>query len=181
VNGRLGKRYARALLDLARSEDAQQVYGGELVRAAAALGEPRLLPLLLSPAIDASQRRATTKSVVEALQLSTTVAQLILLLADRDRLAILPDVVRWYEEFLDQELDRVRVTISTAAPLSQAEKTEITELARRLTRRREVVATTEIDPDILGGVVLDVAGTIYDGSLKAQLGRLSKEMAEDGV
>ena len=181
MTGRLGRRYARALFELARAEGKLQPYADELTRAVSAFGEPRLRPLLLSPVIDARTRRDTTKKVAEALGLSPTVRDLVLLLADRDRIAILPDVARWYEEFLDRDLGRARVTIRTAAPLSPAEKTEVIDLARRLTHRREVIASTEVDADILGGVVLDAAGTIYDGSLKAQLERLSKEMAEGGA
>ena len=55
---------------------------------------------------------------------------------------------------------------------------ELVELVRRLTGRREVLATTEVDPELLGGVVLDIDGTVYDGSLRAQLVRLGKQMAE---
>ncbi len=181
MTGRLGKRYARALLELARAEGNLQGSADDLARAVATFEEPRLRPLLLSPAIDVTARRSTSKRVVEALRLSRTVGDLVMLLADRDRLAILPDVARWFEQFLDAELGRARVTIRTAAPVSAAEKGELIQLARRLTGRREVLATTEVDAEILGGVVLDIAGTIYDGSLKAQLARLSKGMAEGGT
>jgi F0F1-type ATP synthase delta subunit len=57
----------------------------------------------------------------------------------------------------------------------------VVELARRLTGRREVLPTTEVDPELLGGVTLDIGGTVYDGSLKTQLARLTKDMAEGGV
>jgi F-type H+-transporting ATPase subunit delta len=181
MNGRLGKRYARALLELARADGSLQACAEELTRAATTFDEPRLRPLLLSPAIDARTRRATTRSVVEALRLSPSVGNLILLLGGRDRLAVLPDVARWYEELLDAELGRARGTIRTAAPLSAAEKSELLELARRLTGKNEILATTEVDAELLGGVVLDVAGTTYDGSLKAQLTRLSSEMAGGGA
>jgi F-type H+-transporting ATPase subunit delta len=180
VTGRLGKRYARALLDLARSEGTMAAVGEELASAVAVLEEPRLRPLLLSPAIDAGTRRRTAKAVVSALRLSTTVANFVSLLADRDRLAILPDACRWYEELLDRELGRVRVTIRAAAPLSAGEKSAMVELARRLTGR-EVIATTELAAELLGGVVLDVGGTVYDGSVRTQLVRLSKQMAEGGA
>jgi F-type H+-transporting ATPase subunit delta len=69
----------------------------------------------------------------------------------------------------------------SAAPLSIAEKNELVELARRLSGRREILTTTEVDPELLGGVVLDLGGTVYDGSVKTQLARLTKEMAEGGA
>jgi F-type H+-transporting ATPase subunit delta len=181
VTGRLAKRYARALLKIARDEGTLEATGEELVRAVAAFQEPLLRPLVLSPVIDAGERLRTAKAVVAATGVSKTVENLVGLLAERHRLAILPDVARWYEALLDEELDRARATIRSAAPLSAGERTELIELARRLTRRREVLAATELDPELLGGVVLDVGGTVYDGSLKTQLARLMKDMAEGGA
>jgi F-type H+-transporting ATPase subunit delta len=180
VTGRLAKRYARALLELAREAGTLEASGVELVRAVAAFEEPRLRPLILSPVIDASARLRTAKAVVEALGVSRMVANLLGLLAERGRLPILPDVARWYDALVDEELGRARATIRSAAALTAADRHELGELARRLTGRRDVVATTEVDPDLLAGAVLDVGGTVYDGSLKTQLARLMKDMGEAG-
>jgi F0F1-type ATP synthase delta subunit len=73
MNARLAKRYARALLDLAREADALEAWGTELTRAAAAFSEPRLQPILLSPAIDGAARRRTARKVGEARALPPTV------------------------------------------------------------------------------------------------------------
>ena len=180
MNGRLGKRYARAVLALAREDGTLEATGEELNRAAATFDEPRLRPLVLSPVIDAGARRQTARGVAEALGLSPTVRNLIGLLAERDRLAILPDVARWYDALLDDELGRTRVAIRSATALSAAERNELIELARRLTGRGKILAANELDAELLGGVVLDIGGTVYDGSLKTQLARLTKEMAEGG-
>jgi F-type H+-transporting ATPase subunit delta len=112
---------------------------------------------------------------------SRTLANLIAMLAERNRLALLPDIVRWYDTYLDAEVGRARITIRSATPLGVSEKNELVELARRLTGRREIVATTEVDADLLAGVVLDVGGTVYDGSVRAQLARLTKDMGEGGA
>jgi F-type H+-transporting ATPase subunit delta len=181
MSGRLAKRYARALLDLAREADALEPWGAELTRAAAAFSEPRLQPILLSPAIDGAVRRRTARAVADALALPTAVRNLIHVLAEGDRLAVLPDIARWYEQLLDDAVGRARVTIRSAVALAAPEKTALIELARRLTKSREVLATSEVDPELLGGVVLDVGGTVYDGSVRSQLARLGKEMAEDGA
>ena len=180
MTGRLAKRYARALLALAREVGALEAMGEELNRAAATFDEPRLGPVVLSPAIDARARLRTATGVADALGLSPMVRNLIGLLAERDRLAILPDLARWFEALLDDELGRVRITIRSATPLSAGERTELVELARRLTGRQEILAATNLDPELLGGVVLDIGGTVYDGSLRTQLARLTKEMAVGG-
>jgi F-type H+-transporting ATPase subunit delta len=178
VTGSLGKRYARALFQLAREVGNAEGIGEELARVVAAFEEPRLRMLVLSPAIDKRARLGIVREVVRVVELSEIVDHLIALLAERDRLVILPDVARWYDQQLDDALGRVRVTIRSATPLRGNEKTELVELARRLTGRNEVIASTDVDPELLGGVVLDIGGTIYDGSVKTQLERLSKEMAE---
>ena len=180
MTSRLGKRYARALLDLARAAGTLEATGEELARAAATFEEPRLRPFLTSPAIDTAIRRTTAKSVITALGVSKVVGNTIALLADRDRLGILPDVARSFDQLLDDELGRARVTIRSATPLNVAEKNDLIAVARRITARQNVLASTEVVPDLLGGVVLDVSGTVYDGSVKAQLARLTKDMAGGG-
>jgi F-type H+-transporting ATPase subunit delta len=178
MTGRLAKRYARAVFEIARDANTLEGIAEELARAVAAFEEPRLRPLCLSPVLDRSTRIRNTKEVVAALGVSDTARNLVSLLVERDRLAILPEIARWYEIMLDGRLGRVRVSIRSAVPLGAAQKQELVDLARRLTRSKEVVAVTEVDAELLGGVVLEAEGTVYDGSIKAQLNRLSKEMAE---
>jgi F-type H+-transporting ATPase subunit delta len=178
MTGSLGKRYARALFELGREAGNAEGIGAELARVGTAFEEPRLRMLVLSPAIDKRARLGITRDVVRALAVSETVGNLVALLAERDRLAILPDVARWYDQLLDEALGRVRITIRSAAPLRGNEKAELVELARRLTGCSDVIASADVDPELLGGVVLDIAGTIYDGSVRTQLERLSKDMAE---
>jgi F-type H+-transporting ATPase subunit delta len=101
------------------------------------------------------------------------------LLAERDRLSILTEVAQAYEALVDAEVGRTRVRISSAIPLGAAEKTELTEMAKRLAGAAEVVVTTAVDSELLGGVVLDIHGTVWDGSLRTQLARIGKEMAGD--
>jgi len=177
VSGRrLAKRYARALFSL--TQEALAATADLLGRVAGVLEEPHLRLVLRSPAVDASARVRIARQVSTALGLSTAVGNLLCLLAERDRLDLVADIAAVYEELVDAALGRARALVRSAAPLSAAEKNELLDLVRRLTGRREVLATTEVDPELLGGVVLHIDGTVYDGSLKAQLLRLSKQMAE---
>jgi F-type H+-transporting ATPase subunit delta len=178
VTGRLAKRYARAVFDIAREQKAFEAIGEELARAVAAFEEPRLRPLCLSPVLDRATRTRNTKEVVAALGVSDTVRNLIALLVERDRLGILAEIARWYDAMLDGVLGRVRVAIRSAVPLGAAHRQELVELARRLTGSKDVLAVTDVDAELLGGVVLEAEGTVYDGSLKTQLNRLSNDMAE---
>jgi F-type H+-transporting ATPase subunit delta len=155
--------------------------GGDLASVVAAFAEPRLSVVLLTPAIDRTKRLGIARQVTAALGVSKTVVNLVSILGERDRLAILPDVARAYDALLDDEIGRTRVNIRSAVALGAAEKNDIVELARKLTGRQTVLANTEVDTELLAGVILDVGGTVYDGSLRTRLERLGAEMAEGGV
>src|SRR5262249_39199461 len=94
VTGSLPRRYARALLGLARDAGALEGAGEELASAAATLAEPALRQVVLNPGIAAEARRAVVGKTIEQLGLSKIVGNLVRLLADRDRLEILSDVSR---------------------------------------------------------------------------------------
>jgi F-type H+-transporting ATPase subunit delta len=177
VTGSLGRRYARALLGLARETGALAAAGEELARAAAAFGTTELQSVVLSPVVAPPARRAIVKEVVERLGLSPAVGNLIRLLADRGRLRHLEDVARAYDALVDRELGRARVDIRSAAPLTGEQRAELERLAGRLTGGKELIVSAEVDPDLIGGVVLDTGGTVYDGSVKTQLARLATSVA----
>lgn len=181
MTGSLARRYARALLGLARDGGAVAAAGEELGGAAATFADVALASVVLNPAIPAGVRRGIVRRVVERLGVSPVVGNLIRLLADRDRLALLPDVARAYDNLVDRELGRTRVAIRSAAALTDAQRTELETLARRLTGSRQVVVSVAVDPELLGGVVLDAGGTVYDGSVKTQLERLADRMAGNGA
>src|SRR2546429_194649 len=129
----------------------------------------------------AAARAALRFEVIEeALGLSPTVRNLIGLLAERDRLEILADLARWYDTLLDDELGRVRVAIRSATALSAVERNELIELARRLTDRQEILAATELDSELIGGVVLDIGGAGYDGGFGNPPPPLTRGKAEGG-
>jgi F-type H+-transporting ATPase subunit delta len=165
------------LLGLAREAGTLLPTGEELRRATSTFERPELRDVVLNPGIGATTRRAIVGKVVDRLALSAIVGNLVRLLADRDRLAILPDVVRAYDAFVDRELGRTRATVRSASPLTKDELEQIERLARRLTGSQHAVVSTEVDPDLLGGVLLDVGGTVYDGSVRMQLMRLAGRMA----
>ncbi len=181
MTGGLGRRYAKAVIDLARGHGALASVGEELSRAAATFAQDDLKSLVLNPGIGAAARRNIVGQVVERLGLSPIVGDLIRLLAERDRLAVLPDIARAYERLVDRELGRARVTIRSAEELAPEQLTALETLAKRLTGASLVVVSTKVDPELIGGVTLAVGGTVYDGSVKTQLERLADKMVRAGA
>lgn len=181
MTGSLGRRYARALEGLARDAAALATLGDELERATATFETPALRAVVVNPGLPPSSRRAIVDKVLERLDVSATVGNFVRVIADHDRLGALRDVARAYQTRVDRRLGRARVTVRSAAALSEQQLAEVTALAGRLTGGREVLLSTAIDPELIGGVVLETGGTVYDGSVKTQLARLATRMAGDGA
>lgn len=171
----LGRRYARALLSLARSAGTLEATHADLERVAIAFADERLQHVLENPAVGITVRDQLAERITKALDVSEMVVNTVRLLARRDRLGILGDVARAYRELLDRELGRTRVLIRSAAPLSDAEREKLEALARRLAGQ-DVLVSAEVDLDLIGGAVLDVGGVVYDGSIKTQLTRMAEAM-----
>jgi F-type H+-transporting ATPase subunit delta len=105
------------------------------------------------------------------------VGKLLLLLAERDRLAILPGLLEAFRHRLMDHRQVVRAEITTAAPLAAPRTRAIEESLARLTGRT-VTVSTRVDPALIGGLVARVGGTVYDGSLATQLEKMRQRFVE---
>jgi F-type H+-transporting ATPase subunit delta len=100
---------------------------------------------------------------------------LALLLLERGRIALLPAIARAYQEMSDEKLGRVRAEVRSAHPLDIASETAIRKAIERRTGKK-VVMTTRLDPSLIGGVVAEVAGTVFDGSVIARFDTLRNRL-----
>ena len=171
-------RYARALLDVAIKEsDPEQVEQelGAFVDLLA--GHSDLQKVLTNPAVPVTAKHSVVEALLDRQTPSTPVAKLMVMLADRDRLMLLPDLLAVYRERLMDYRHVVRAEVTTAAPLA-ADRTA--ELERRLAdvTGRRVVMTTTVDPSIIGGVVARIGSTVYDGSIVTQLAKIKERLTE---
>jgi F-type H+-transporting ATPase subunit delta len=104
-------------------------------------------------------------------------AKLIALLAERDRLVLLPDLLASYRERLLDHQNVVRAEVTTAVPLA-ADRTQAIERALARVTGRTVTLATKVDPAIIGGVVARIGSTVYDGSVTTQLLKMKHRLTE---
>jgi F-type H+-transporting ATPase subunit delta len=171
----VARRYATALFALAKEAGALSPSAEELARAAALAGEPSVAAVLGSPLLSATQRRDFAQTLAGEVQASPLLARCIALLADHQRLDELPAIHRRFQELLDQDLGRVRVTVRSASAPSAAQQAELVGAFAAITGKH-VVPTVVVDPELLGGVVVEAEGKVYDGSLRTQFDRLAKAL-----
>lgn len=171
-------RYARALLDVANKESdperAEQELAAfvDLVRT-----NPDLERTLANPVVSAADKRAIVQQILERLKPTTPVGKLVLLLASRGRLALLPDLLDVYRERLMEYRNVLSAEVTTAAPLSP-ERAE--QLQQRLANAtgRTITMTTKVDASIIGGVVTRIGGTVYDGSVATRLAKVRDQLEQ---
>lgn len=179
ITGALAKRYAKALAEVAADADALESVGAELDRVGALWdAEAAMAGFFNNPGILLRDKTQTLTTVSQQMQLSPLVTKFLDLLLTRDRLQAVPSVARVFRDLMNKRLGRVQATVTTATPLAP----DLTENLRR--RMAEVLGKTvllepQVDPAILGGIVVQVDSTVYDGSLKTQLGQLREHLLRE--
>jgi F-type H+-transporting ATPase subunit delta len=163
-------RYARALFDVALKESSVEQVGADLAAFADLVQQhPDLQRVLTSPAVPMLRKRALVEALLARLAIgSSIVTKILLLIADRDRLALLPDLLAVYRERLREHQHVVEAEVTTATPLSEDRAAELRQRLARLTGR-EVTMTTKVDADLIGGMIARVGSVVYDGSVAKQL------------
>jgi F-type H+-transporting ATPase subunit delta len=171
-------RYARALLDVVIKEGDPEQVGQELDAFADLFaGNLELQQALTNPAVSITAKRGIIESILSRTTPSTVLARLLRMLADRDRLTIVPELAASYRERLMEHRQIVRAEVTTAVPLSPERAAHFEERLAAATGGR-VTMTTTVDPSLIGGVVARVGGTVYDGSIATQLARMRQRLEQ---
>lgn len=170
-------RYARALFDVASKESDIQQAGRDLAGFDQLVAGHDSLPKILStPAIPAAKKRAIVEQLIaRAGSLSPVVAKLLLLLADRDRLVLLPEISSAYQQRLMDHAKVVRAEIVTAVGLPGDRVAALQQGLANVTGR-QVQLESRVDPSIIGGAIARVGSTVYDGSVTRQLEKMKETL-----
>jgi F-type H+-transporting ATPase subunit delta len=173
----VARRYARALLE-ASGPQAEAVLG-QLEGVVGFLeGAPELFATLSSPALARTQRMAVLNAVLtSAPGTHAIVGNLMRLLTDRNRFSILPFVTKQFRDLVDVRVGRVRGKITSATKLSEAQSDAMKKTLEKLTQRT-VLLEAKVDASLIGGAVAQVGSFVFDGSLKAQLAEMARELSK---
>jgi F-type H+-transporting ATPase subunit delta len=172
-------RYARAVLEVGIKEQADlEGLERDLAAFAGLLSDhPALAKVLLNPAVPVPRKRAAVVELTTRMQPAAIVGKLLVMLAERDRLVLLPDLLASYRDLLLAHRNVVRAELTTAIPLDPARAAAIEQQLARATGRT-VTLQTRTDPAIIGGVVARIGSTVYDGSVTRQLEKMKERLTE---
>jgi F-type H+-transporting ATPase subunit delta len=176
IGGAIARRYARALLDIGREEGQVRRVLSEVERFGRLLAEVGDLREVLEAAhVNRRDKQAALEGTVSREGFLSVTRNFLRLLVDKRRMDILPQILpelrRMAEEL--EGIERVEVTVPAA--LSETQKEFLKTVLERQTGRR-IELEEKRDPAVLGGMVVKVGSTVYDGSVRTQLSRIRENL-----
>ena len=179
IGSSIAKRYARAFFEIAEEEKQLEKYYLELRSFSEMVdGNENLREFLANPIFDQREKRDVVDNVLQKVGLAGVTANFLRLLADKRRIGILADIVACYRELMDAALNKQRVQVKTAFPLSNELSEHLKKGMEDLTGK-QIDITIEQDASLLAGIVVRVGDTLYDGSVKTQLNNIRNLLGEE--
>ena len=168
------KRYAKALFELATNDLDVVQKDMNLIRKTFE-ASPELLKVLKDPTIGASKKLDIIKGVFSG-KISDKSLQLIQLLGQKDRLDLLQDISRSFNELYKKHKGIREATVITAVELTDDLKQKIFQKIKELTGSTEIKLTNKVDPSIIGGFILNIDDLRYDASISGKLAKLKSKL-----
>ncbi len=170
----LARRYAKALFALAQERNVLDKIRSELHSFAAMLEENKeFADFFRSPENSRTAKCAAVEKIFQD-RFSSLFFNFLLLIIQKGRHHAVPDVVRAFDELHDRHHRRARALAITAVPMDTKLADDLRDrLAKSMNMHIEL--ENQVDPAILGGIVLNLDGKVLDGSVKQQLERLRQE------
>jgi len=170
--------YARAFADVVFDTrlDAGKAVGALYQISDLLQGSIELRRVWENPAVPAEQKRKLLDAIAQQNGIDKPVRNLVAVLIDHRRIAFLPRIVEQLVKELDARLGFAEAQISSARELGDAERRALETQIERLTGKK-VRAQYGLDASLLGGAVVRVGSTIYDGSVKGQLEKIKEAIS----
>jgi F-type H+-transporting ATPase subunit delta len=172
----LARPYARAAFEHARAADDLAAWQTALTELAAITAEPKVAGGMRDPNQTAAQRASTLCSLAgEAAP--PAVANLLAIMADNGRLALLPEVAMLFDQLKQAVESTVAVHVTSAYPLSDAETQKLADTMQEKLSR-SITLTSETDPSLLGGALIRADDLMIDGSVRGRLNKLAGTLTQ---
>jgi F-type H+-transporting ATPase subunit delta len=172
-------QYANALADIALVQGAAEPAAKQLQEFGAAYGQSaELRTFLASPAVSIEAKHAVIEKIAARLGASKIIRNFLFVLADHRRTLLIPEVIGAFRQVIRQRQGVAEAEISSAVELSAGQKKEMAATLAQLTGKK-IEAKYALDLTLLGGAVVRIGDTIYDGSLRSRLNEMRARLAAE--
>jgi F-type H+-transporting ATPase subunit delta len=175
----LAERYAGALVDVALASHQADQLKQELAAFAVMVREsPELNAFLSNPSIARAAKHSAVEALVARMGASRTLRNYLFVIVDQRRAAMLVEIEQAFGRLLDARQGITQATVSSATALTAQECAELGAALAKLTGQK-VQAQYTTDAALIGGAVVRIGSTIYDGSVRTQLERMRARMISE--
>ncbi len=179
----IARPYARAAFELALAADRLGPWSDALNVAGSLIADGAAARFLATPALDDAQRLEFLTGLIESAGGNNGVLDgsdergrnFLRLLIENDRVGVLPEIAKRFDDLKAKTENTVDVVVTSAVPLSAAQRDEIV-AALRKRLGREIRLTTDTDESLIGGAVIRAGDVVIDGSLRARLSGLANAL-----
>jgi len=148
--------------------------------AAAYQESPELRNLFASPAASTEAKRGVAEKIAARLGASKIVRNFLFVVIDHQRMHELPEILTTFQDVLRERQGIAEAEVFSAVALNDAQKTEMTRTLERVTGKK-IEAKFSLDRNLLGGALVRVGDTIYDGSLRNRLNGLRERLTVESL
>ncbi len=171
----LARRYAKALFELAVEKKSLDKIQNEVRSFAQSLDDDRQFRLFLfAQDVSKKQKQEKLEKLIQG-NVSNVFFNFVLVLLNKNREFIFPEIAREFQRFVDKHHRKINALAITAQPLDEKSSSELKSLLDK-TFDADVQIRNDLDVSILGGIVVNVEGHVFDGSLQSQLDRLKDDL-----
>jgi F-type H+-transporting ATPase subunit delta len=175
----LAERYAGALVDVALENHQADQVKHELADFATLMRESaELHSLLANPSIARAVKHKVIEEIVNRMGASRTLRNYLFVIVDQRRAAMLIEIEQAFGRLLDARQGITQAAVTSAADLTEVERAELGAALSKLTGQK-VQAQFTTDKALIGGAVVRIGSTIYDGSVRTQLERMRAQMISE--
>lgn len=175
----LAERYAGALVDVAIENKQADLVKQELADFAALVARSRDLQAFLSnPSIARTAKHSAIEAIVKRMGASRTLRNYLFVIVDQRRAGMLMEIQEAFGRLLDARQGITQAKVTSAAELTSKERSELSAALAKLTGGK-VQADFTTDAALIGGAVVRIGSTIYDGSVRTQLERMRARMISE--
>lgn len=175
-SSKVAKRYARALMGLSSDHTQLEAWGAELARLARIVDSPEVATQLESPAVTRANRMEALGKIAERLDLSFPLRSFAVVVASHGRVSDVTAMAETYARLLDDLMGRARATLTFAYPPTDEELVRVVAGLEAIAHKK-IIPTTKVDASLVGGVVAELEGKIYDGSLATRLADAERRLS----
>jgi F-type H+-transporting ATPase subunit delta len=174
VTGSYARRYAQAIFELDGKKHIAE-WQSDLETIIALGKDATVAAYLENPKIHFKDKAKILKESLG--DINPLLLNLIYVLLTRSRLDILPAIGVEYRNMVDEYQGVQRAEVTSAVPLDDEARRGLSQRLSKILGRKVIVETERVDPDLIGGIIVRIAGKLLDGSTRSKLDTLKKEIA----